>query len=158
MAFTFKKDEVKTLADLKERDEELYSSLVTEAKSGSDELIRELQAKIAKTENSAKIQKFAEKLGLQDMATKLIDEDTPYNEACEALLDAYEPDGGEEEFLESASAPIGVGSDSEESDDSPQSFHDAILFISERDGISKGEAAEKAKVEFAELLTKTVSS
>lgn len=152
----FKKDEINNLEELKAKAPDLFESLVAEARSGSDERIAELEAKILKTENSAKIKAFGEKLNLQTLAKELIEEDTPYNEACEALLNAYESDD-EEEFLESSSSLVGADGGSDEGGFEPKTFGEAINFIAERESISKAEASEKAKSEFNELFIKTVS-
>jgi hypothetical protein len=155
----FKKDEVKTLAELQEKAPEMYSALMAEAKRGSDEVIQSLQSKLAKIENGAKIQKYAAKLGLEDLGQTLVNEDVPYNEACEKLLDSYETETEDEtedeinNFLQSSAVPAGA-STVDETDESPKTLIEAINLIAQRDGISKNAAKDVAKSEFPNLFTK----
>ena len=162
MGFMFKKDTIKSLSDLQTADAEMYSALMAEAKSGSDELIQSLQSKLAvfeaqtaKQAEQSKIKSFAAKLGLEDLGDELVNKETPYNEACEALLNGYEPEAETDdvqEFLESSAAAVGLDSTKDGDEVTPKTFAEAINYVSERDKCTKVEASKKAKVEFKELF------
>ena len=159
MSLIFKKDEIKTLQDLQEKSPDLYASLVAEAKSGSDEVIAGLKAQITKTENATKIGLFATKLGLTEKGNELIANETPYAEACEALLTSYEAPASPEaeteeidEFMDSSASPAGVIAPDGDSDE-PKTLHEAINMVAKRDGITKNAAKDVCKTEFPKLFS-----
>ena len=127
--------------------------------SGSDEVglaeaqerIKELEAQLEQTKNEQKIVEYAQKLGVD--AKEYLSKD--FNEALVAMVDnfAEKQQNIKDAFEETSSNSAGVGNE-KDAESEIKSFAEAIDYISERDGISKADASEKAQVEFKNLFNK----
>jgi hypothetical protein len=172
--FTFKKNEIKNLADFKTAAPELHDALVAEATAPYVAQVGQLTEEIAKFNlnetkkaEHEKIRNYAKKMNKTIVGEQCIDQDMGFNEACVALIEgAVDPliptdldednqDGADavNDFLGSSSKSAGIGG-SKDVGDEPKTFADAINLISARDSITKAEASKKARTEFESLFNK----
>jgi len=166
MGLNFKKNEITSLEDLKEKNSDLYTQLLEEAKhSGSDEaptlsekeqaLVEEnnlLKNQIAKTKRDTEAKTLADDLKIELSAEDLEKSDSELYLGMLNSLKEKEKNV-EDAFAETASNTAGV-SNEDGDEEEPKSFNEAMLFIADRDGISKTEASEKAMNEFSDLFNK----
>jgi hypothetical protein len=167
MGLFFGKNEVKTLVELQENHEDLYTSLMAEANVALKEEqknptidpkqaeIDGLKQTIANGKEDNKIASYANKIGVSVPKVEERGERMSFSDALLVMVDAslQKQENLKETFEETTSEP--AGSSTEQGDQNkPKTKSEAMAFVKERDGLATSAAAmEVVKVEFKELFT-----
>lgn len=155
MGLLFNKNEVTSLEDLKEKNEEMYNSLLEEARGSDNQGIDKLKAELAEAkqaladkEEVEKISQYAEKLEVEAPKEKM-----SFSDALLMMVDASveKRQSVQDSFEKTASNDAGSAPDNGD-EDAPKTLVEAMNMIADRDGITKTEAMEKVKIEFKELF------
>lgn len=164
----FSKNKSVDLTKLKEENPDAYNALIDDVKAAinheesvelteANKKIEELTQQKERDALNTKITEYGKSLKVEETAKEAIEKKMSFDDALKLMIDAHTKNAEDiaASFEETASKAAGANLDDEDKELSePKSFIEAIRIIAARDGITKAEAAQKAKIEYKDLFDK----